>query len=233
MDIQAILRDTPSSTSLYSPVCGPCRLVTACSALVPGKPILVQSKKPGNVVFSFTPEGHLAPEGICLLFPSDDIRDWQKFQWKRGDVLAKKEENYSKYCVFDSFTSEDYWSFKGRFVCENDSYKEYWEIEDSLFTEDFCKVSDEDAAIFIESIERKYGGKLNLETLEIEKSEPEFKPFDRVLVRNYNTEKWRLNFFSQREEESDFSYKCLWGNWHQCIPYDGNERLLGTTDKPH
>lgn len=64
-----------------------------------------------------------------------------------------------------------------------------------------------------------------------------FKPFDRVLVRSTNegiTSLWKPKFFSYTINGSygvdyittdDKVYK-------ECIPYEGNEHLIGTTDKP-
>jgi len=61
-------------------------------------------------------------------------------------------------------------------------------------------------------------------------SEVTFTPFQRVLVRYDNDCTWSINFFERKCGEQ---YKCLTpGRWMQCIPYEGNERLLGTTDSP-
>ena len=56
-----------------------------------------------------------------------------------------------------------------------------------------------------------------------------FKPFDRVLVRDAADDVWRCQFYSHRH---GYLYVCLNGVHTQCIPYEGNERLLGTTDSP-
>lgn len=58
----------------------------------------------------------------------------------------------------------------------------------------------------------------------------EFKPFDRVLVRDVDSCKWCCDFFSHFNSALD--YECIGGTWCQCIPYAGNESLVGTTDKP-
>lgn len=61
----------------------------------------------------------------------------------------------------------------------------------------------------------------------------EFKPFDKVLVRDCNEVKWEIDLFQEYEEfKSDLYYSCLASTWNQCIPYEGNEHLLGTTDNP-
>lgn len=61
----------------------------------------------------------------------------------------------------------------------------------------------------------------------------EFKPFEKVLVRDDINEKWSINIFSYYDEENeDFPYICLSGCYYYCTPYEGNEYLLGTTDSP-
>lgn len=56
----------------------------------------------------------------------------------------------------------------------------------------------------------------------------DFKPFERVLVRRNNQERWKLHLFS-RESVEDNKYECLGGvGFSQCIPYEGNKHLLGT-----
>ena len=61
--------------------------------------------------------------------------------------------------------------------------------------------------------------------------EQEFKPFDKVLVRNNDEQKWIPNIFLRFTNESIYKYSCI-GNdaYDQCIPYKGNEYLLDTTD---
>ena len=64
--------------------------------------------------------------------------------------------------------------------------------------------------------------------------EPRFKPYDRVLVRDIDTEEWRCAIFSHVTFSEKYSGKYVTENscWKQCIPYEGNEHLLGTTDNP-
>lgn len=57
----------------------------------------------------------------------------------------------------------------------------------------------------------------------------ELKPFDKVLVRDDINEKWSINLFSYYDEEDEhFPYICQNGGYYYCIPYEGNEHLLGT-----
>ena len=59
--------------------------------------------------------------------------------------------------------------------------------------------------------------------------EPDFKPFDKVLVRDFDSEEWRVDFFDRISKDKPYRYQCLMSFWHQCVPYEGNEHLLGIT----
>lgn len=53
----------------------------------------------------------------------------------------------------------------------------------------------------------------------------DLKPFQQVLVRSSEDDTWRVNLFSH----TDPPFKCcVAGTWSMCIPYEGNEHLLGT-----
>lgn len=65
-------------------------------------------------------------------------------------------------------------------------------------------------------------------TLKPPKKEYEFKPFDKVLVR-HNDQYWSCDLFSYY---CDNLFVCIGCSWEQCIPYKGNEHLLGTTNNP-
>lgn len=67
------------------------------------------------------------------------------------------------------------------------------------------------------------------------KEQPSFKPFGKVLVRNSGFHKWRPAIFVQtRIGESSYKYNALLlstghvGDFTQCIPYEGNEKLAFT-----
>jgi len=67
----------------------------------------------------------------------------------------------------------------------------------------------------------------------VSKKEYEFKPFDKVLVRDTDTELWRLDLFSNLEYIDDhYIHICFNCKWNQCIPYEGNEHLFGTNNSP-
>ena len=57
----------------------------------------------------------------------------------------------------------------------------------------------------------------------------EFKPKEWVLTRDDDDEDWKLNIFSHKDEGC---FCCVSSVWEQCIPFEGNEPLLGTSDSP-
>lgn len=59
--------------------------------------------------------------------------------------------------------------------------------------------------------------------------ENEFKPFDKVLVRDDDNAVWHIDLFEKWNEPY---YVCLMSTWEQCIPYKGNEYLLDKTRTP-
>lgn len=68
-------------------------------------------------------------------------------------------------------------------------------------------------------------------TFKTPKKEYNFKPFDKVLVRDNDKDPWNINLFSYINKNNDkYKYICLYAIYKQCIPYEGNEHLLGTNN---
>lgn len=66
-----------------------------------------------------------------------------------------------------------------------------------------------------------------------EKPKCEFKPFDKVLVRDNDKEVWRATIFSHFENNPEhlFKFVCIGESWQYCIPYnEQTAHLLGTTE---
>ena len=63
------------------------------------------------------------------------------------------------------------------------------------------------------------------------KHEYNFQPYDKVLVRGYQGDKWRNDFFGYYNEQSIYKYVCTSKRFEQCIPYNEETKdLLGTTN---
>ena len=113
-------------------------------------------------------------EGLRILLPSKNMRDWGKFAWKKGDLLIN---SCGFQCIFKEWASDDYTKFNGCYSNSRDGYEDVSNAE----TAKFAKLDNNIAYGYVREIERKLGGILNLETLEIEKTQPEFKDGDIVV----------------------------------------------------
>ena len=314
INIAKILKNKPKGTRLYSPIFGECAF-----SFVREETDDICVKKHNGVKVFFDSKWLYNALGECLLFPSREMRDWSKFAWKKGDVLVSTDRNV--HIIFEKFEDDAYTKFRGKHYLweEGGSMVSFEENEYYMQTSDFNKANKEDAQEYIHKIEKILGGKLNRETLEIEKTQPEFKdgdivalvvrkcthiaifqsrqeayigfhavlcqndellleepfredvgdielrlatdsekqqlfaalekkgkawdadkkmiidlkpkvelkPFDKVLVRDSKSDKWRANLFGYIDK--DEYYHCAFANWVYCIPYAGNEHLLGTT----
>lgn len=60
--------------------------------------------------------------------------------------------------------------------------------------------------------------------------EHEFKPKQWVLVRDTDEQKWRLGIYSHYDEDSICPYRLVGTSAMECIPYEGNECLIGTNN---
>lgn len=59
----------------------------------------------------------------------------------------------------------------------------------------------------------------------------QFKPFDKVLVRDCDKSTWKAGIYSHYEKASAIPYICIGSYYSQCIPYNENTaHLLGTCE---
>lgn len=126
-----------------------------------------------SFVYSDTGADSIFRKGMQLLKPSKEMQDWEKFSWKRGDVLIS---DCGFVCIFKEWASDDYTKFNG---C-------YFDGMPNAETAKYSKLDNNTAYGYIREIENRCGGKLNLETLEIEKTQPEFKIGDILFVKYNN-----------------------------------------------
>lgn len=219
INIAEILKDYSKGTKLYSPLFGKVTLEEV-NINIPVPIKVIDSLNNYNCFFK-TGLYYNRANAECLLFPSSEMRDWTKF-FKRGDVVCHKDGNL--YVVFESWANDDYTEF-------NTTDISFGKVE-VCNTDCFVKASDEQRAVFIANAEKHYNGKYNPETLQVEpvKVKCPFKPFDKVLVRDSDKKEWAASFFSHYDEDCISKYYCMCIHYNQCIPYEGNEHLLGTTD---
>lgn len=174
----------------------------------------------------------LLPEAKCVIFPKGKTT-WKGFQrpFKDGDILTNKTgkpfilkaylpeiDNVLSYCGIDNYDvfqkGSNNWTFAKsvRFATEEEKEKLFKAIKDN-------------------------GYKWNAETKTLEKLKKEkfdittLKPFDKVLVRDALERVWQIQLFERYEKELIYPFICIGSNpYAQCIPYDGNQHLLGKTD---
>ena len=181
INVAEILKDKPKGTKLYSSACGKCQLEEVDDKSFK---ISFYSSKFGFMNGGegyLDKNGKLYDDGECVVFPSKEMRDWSKFAWKKGDVLVLNEGIGKLHVIFEGFDDDTYTTFKGKhYLCNyGDNEEDYndYNKEVNLRTILFKKDDMNDAQTYINTIEEKLGGKLNRETLEIEK-QPEFKDGD-------------------------------------------------------
>lgn len=129
------------------------------------------------------------------------MRDWRKFSWKKGDVLVSNDND--SHIIFKGFSKDDYTTFEGKYWISV-SKKRYISCLDMQNTQDYHIEDNKDVAqTYINTIEEKLGGKLNLETLEIEKK-PEFKDGDIVTITfNWGED---IVYIFKSEDSNSYSY---------------------------
>lgn len=177
INIAEILRNKPHGVKLYSPIFGDC---TYCYVREDTNDICV--KKHNGVIEYFNYEGLYFALGEVMIFPSKSMRDWEKFSWKNDDVL--KNTAYEERVIFDGFLNDDYTYFKGKHPLDcSDKFNISYHEECNCFTGNYRLESTDAAQTYINTIEERLGGKLNSDTLEIEKTQPEFKDGDILFVK--------------------------------------------------
>lgn len=156
----------------------------------------------------------------------------KQHEFKDGDIVAVdltrkiiriferkvNEYNYcwGKYYIGFNFNSE------GKLIQTFKNYK-------AAYTSDRLATEEEKQQLF-EALAKK-GKAWDAEKKAIVDLKPkvELKPFDKVLVRDRKTSHWEVDLFGFKTEGPNIVYHCMGGFWKFCIPYIGNESLLGTT----
>lgn len=170
INIAEILKNKPKGTKLYADAFGELSIEDIYTEDTEDKDELgiTLSGKDGDELLFYN-DGKYNTHGEPILVPSKSMRDWRKFAWKRGDVLVNSR---GLKILFDRWANDNYTSFYAKTINL---------VEDAfLDTNLHTLASEKEAKFFIKCIEEKLGGKLNLETLEIEK-QLEFKDGDIVV----------------------------------------------------
>ena len=162
IDIYEILKGMPDGTPLYTPLCGNVGFSYLETNKEAGEAIWTENK---DGEYSFNKNGRWMEGGEVLLLPSKEMRDWSKF-FKKGDVLVHR--NGDIHVIFEGFKDNRYTRFKGKHYLWKERFEDYNKEVSEMITFMFRKASDDEAKTYINTLEKHFGGKLNLETLEIE-----------------------------------------------------------------
>ena len=207
INIAEILKDKPQGTKLYSSACGKCTLEEADDKSF--KISFYNSK------FGFMnggegyldKNGRLYDDGECVVFPSKEMRDWSKFAWQKGDVLVSNDVGTE--VIFYNWYDDTYTNFYGKHRLDSENKNNIKYNDAFLCTTGRYSLEDKDAAqTYINTIEEKLGGKLNRETLEIEK-QPEFKDGDILYITDRIVSCNFIMIYKNQEGDRIYHYATL------------------------
>lgn len=179
INVAEILNGKPVNTKLWSPLFGDVYTSSICSE----DTIIIVNHHAESSSFYNNGKYFNHAEAEPLLFPSKEMRDWRKFAWKKGDVLISNDGK--KEVFFNGFTDDTYALFKAKhgFEVLSDGNTMYLADEDGIATSDYTLEDKDVTQTYINTIEERLGGKLNRETLEVEKPQPEFKDWDFITIK--------------------------------------------------
>ena len=149
-------------------------------------------------------------------------------EFKDGDILVAEEDNYYDKVIFIAAIKDDIVSK----VLINVRYEDY-EVNYNEYrfgcNRNLRLATDSEKKQLFSALtkEGKYWDTEKKQVMDLK--EHQFKPFEKVLVRDSFDDVWRASFFSHIKE-NDGRYVTTCVTWKFCIPYEGNEYLLGTTN---
>ena len=174
LNIANILKDKPSGTKLYADAFGELELVKVDEV----DTIYTRTKE--GMFYCFYNNGKYNKNGEPILVPSKEMCDWSKFAWKKGDVLVSND--YGTEVIFYDWYDDTYTNFHCKHYLNSEDKNKILYYKESLCATARYSLEDRNAAqTYINTIEERLGGKLNLETLEIEKKS-EFKDGDIITI---------------------------------------------------
>ena len=211
-DIYEILKGAPVGTPLYTPMCGNVLFSYLATNKEAGEAIWTEDK---NGEYSFNKNGRWMEGGEVMLFPSGRMRDWRKFAWKKGDVLVTEDGNV--HIIFEKFMDETYTIFAGKQYYAKNSLKEYSYFRecDNAITEEFTLETEGAAKTYISTIEKRLGGKLNRETLEVEKPKKPVFELGNLYVFNEEDEDGELTIIGKLIGKNESEDTLTFGNQYE------------------
>ena len=207
INIYEILKSVEYGTELYTPMCG--NVVFTC---LPSNNETIRTEKDLRI-YRFDKNGRWMEGGEVMLFPSNEMRDWSKF-FKKGDVLVS--EDGGVHVIFEKFENDSYTKFRGKhYLWKECDEEDYNKEETKMLTSVFEKANDDAAQTYISIIERRLGGKLNRETLEIEKpAKPTFE-IGKLYVFNEEDEDGEQAIIGELIDKNESEDTLTFGNQYE------------------
>lgn len=211
-DIYEILKGVPVGTKLYTPMCGKVGFAYLATNKEAGEVIWTTDK---NGEYTYNKNGRWIEGGEVILFPSDKMRDWSKFAWKKGDVLVT--EDGAAHIIFEKFTDDTYTIFAGNYYYCKNGKKGYTYLRecDNAITEEFTLETEDAAKTYIGFIEKRLGGKLNRETLEVEETKKPVFELGKLYVFNEEDEDGELTIIGKLIGKNESEDTLTFGNQYE------------------
>lgn len=151
----------------------------------------------------------------------------EKPEFKDGDIVVAEEDNYYDKVIFIAAIKDDIVS-KALINVRYEDYEVHYNEYRFGRNRSLRLATDSEKQQLFSALANE-GKAWDAEKKMIVDLKPKvkFKPFEKVLVRDSKASKWRANLFSHKN--IDEPYYCVYASWNYCIPYEGNEHLLGTT----
>lgn len=89
----------------------------------------------------------------------------------------------------------------------------------------YSNIEDAECTLFPSKTNRDWS------TFKTESEQPQFKPFEAVLVLDTIDGFWDADFYAYFDTDRGL-HQCIMHSAKTCLPYEGNEHLLGTNDEP-
>lgn len=173
LNIANILKDKPNGTKLYADAFGELKL----ERVKVNEEDIIYTRSKIFTLYPFYSDGKYSKDGEPVLVPSKKMRDWNKFAWKQGDILVS--DNGKSHIIFSGWHNDNYTGFYGKYYLNNENKDKSIYYKTLVCTTETYSLEDKDVAkAYINAIEEILGGRLNLKTLEIDKSQLEFKDGD-------------------------------------------------------
>ena len=151
-------------------------------------------------------------------------------EFKDGDVVTATSDFGSIFIGILKKSIKDFPNKELRFYCalENSEQLAFGGLEVTLKAIKTSFATEEEKQQLLSAL-AKEGKAWDAEKKQVVDLKPkiELKPFDKVLIRDFKNQAWQVSLLGYKDANN---YYCCNGScWNQCIPYEGNESLLGTT----